>query len=89
MGERLKMETVMGALLLAAAFLLATGGMKQAAAEVQGTGRTVVIDAGHGGDDPGKVGVGGTLEKDVNLAVAQKLADCLKKEGIPYVVGLQ
>lgn len=86
MGERLKMETVMGALLLAAAFLLATGGMKQAAAEVQGTGRTVVIDAGHGGDDPGKVGVGGTLEKDVNLAVAQKLADCLKKEGIRPVM---
>lgn len=29
----------------------------------------VVLDAGHGGDDPGKVGINGAKEKDVNLAV--------------------
>ncbi|MBE5950751.1 MAG: N-acetylmuramoyl-L-alanine amidase [Lachnospiraceae bacterium] len=33
----------------------------------------VVIDAGHGGKDPGKVGVGEVLEKDINLAIAKKL----------------
>lgn len=34
----------------------------------------VVIDAGHGGTDPGKVGVDGSLEKDINLKIAKKLA---------------
>ena len=28
----------------------------------------VAVDAGHGGYDPGKVGVSGVLEKDINLA---------------------
>ncbi len=36
---------------------------------------TIVIDPGHGGYDPGKVGINGTLEKDINLAVSL----CLKK----------
>lgn len=39
-------------------------------------GRDVVvaIDAGHGGDDPGAIGKGGTREKDVVLKIAQELA---------------
>ena len=35
--------------------------------------RTLVIDAGHGGDDLGAKGTGGTTEKDVTLAVARRL----------------
>ena len=38
---------------------------------------TVVIDAGHGGFDSGKVGVDGTLEKDINLIIAKKLEQLL------------
>ena len=34
----------------------------------------VVIDAGHGGEDPGATGRGGAREKDVVLAIAKKLA---------------
>ena len=34
---------------------------------------TVVIDAGHGGFDSGKVGVDGTLEKEINLIIAKQL----------------
>ena len=34
---------------------------------------TVVIDAGHGGEDPGARGRGGTLEKNVTLAIARRL----------------
>lgn len=36
-------------------------------------GRIYVIDPGHGGEDPGKVGSGGVYEKDINLSVAKKL----------------
>jgi N-acetylmuramoyl-L-alanine amidase len=35
--------------------------------------RTMVIDAGHGGDDTGAKGAGGALEKDITLAVARRL----------------
>ena len=34
----------------------------------------LVIDAGHGGFDSGTISVNGTLEKDINLAIAKKLA---------------
>lgn len=35
----------------------------------------VALDPGHGGEDPGAVGPGGTYEKDVVLAVARRLRD--------------
>jgi N-acetylmuramoyl-L-alanine amidase len=36
--------------------------------------RTIVLDPGHGGDDAGAHGAGGTLEKNVTLGVARRLA---------------
>jgi N-acetylmuramoyl-L-alanine amidase len=41
----------------------------------------VVIDAGHGGKDPGKVGPNGLAEKTVTLSVATKLAAQLRRSG--------
>jgi N-acetylmuramoyl-L-alanine amidase len=41
----------------------------------------VVIDPGHGGEDPGAVGRGGTQEKDVVLRVSRMLKDNLNKRG--------
>ena len=41
--------------------------------------RTVVIDAGHGGHDPGAVGPRGTREKDIALAVAKKLGEYINE----------
>lgn len=38
----------------------------------------IVIDPGHGGPDPGAEGVNGVYEKDVTLAIAQRLRDLLK-----------
>ena len=46
----------------------------------------VVIDAGHGGSDPGKVGVNDQLEKEINLQIAQKLKMFLQAEGITVVM---
>jgi len=42
-------------------------------------GRVIVIDPGHGGSDPGAVGPGGLLEKEVNLNIARNLYNLLKE----------
>ena len=41
----------------------------------------IVLDPGHGGFDPGKVGTADTLEKDINLAISLKLKEILVKSG--------
>lgn len=42
--------------------------------------RVVMIDAGHGGRDPGAIGVRGTLEKEVTLAIARETARRLGRQ---------
>jgi N-acetylmuramoyl-L-alanine amidase len=50
-------------------------------AEQLGLGvKTIVIDPGHGGKDPGALGVNGMQEKDIVLTVARKVAAILEKE---------
>ena len=46
----------------------------------------VVIDAGHGGADPGKVSSSGALEKDINLEIAMKLQQFLEQEDVEVVL---
>ena len=43
--------------------------------------RTIVIDPGHGGHDPGAIGPSGLREKDVNLRIAKRLRERLIEEG--------
>ncbi|NLL17809.1 MAG: hypothetical protein GX262_02155, partial [Clostridia bacterium] len=42
------------------------------------SGKIIAVDPGHGGYDPGAKGAGGTLEKDLNLAIALKLKEALE-----------
>ncbi|MBS4960607.1 MAG: N-acetylmuramoyl-L-alanine amidase [Clostridiales bacterium] len=50
------------------------------------TAKTVVLDAGHGGWDPGKTGTVGENEKNINLAITEKLQQYLEQGGfIVYV----
>ncbi len=54
---------------------------RAAAAMLNGERKVVIaIDAGHGGEDPGAHGPGGTLEKNVTLAVARELADQINRQ---------
>lgn len=77
----------MSVFLLTAMYFLAkeaavyTNGLPQQVEE-----RVVVIDVGHGGKDPGKVGVNGELEKDINLAIALKLEKFLKQSDVSVIM---
>lgn len=48
--------------------------------------KVVAIDSGHGGIDPGKIGVGGIYEKDINLSIALKLKKLLEQSGITVIM---
>ena len=87
-------EFIMGIVLLLAVFVL-TGPFssiweEEAARTVSGGSEisaykkelpVIVLDAGHGGRDPGKIGVNGALEKEINLALAQKVKALLEESG--------
>lgn len=74
---------------LASVFFLARCGAAFVSAQTSGTKEEkpcIVIDAGHGGADPGKVGINGALEKDINLAIAIKLSKILENKGYQVVL---
>jgi len=48
--------------------------VKTVATSAKGRDLVIAVDAGHGGQDPGAIGRGGTREKDVTLAIARRLA---------------
>ena len=81
------MEFLMACLLLVSFLILS----KQAA-QVAGTmstadnSRTVLVDVGHGGADPGMIGVGGLEEKGINLQIAVKLKAILEEKGYTVVM---
>ena len=62
---------------LAAALLLCAGGLS---GQSRSDRPLVVIDAGHGGADPGAIGPSGVREKDVTLAIARDLARLLRAD---------
>lgn len=46
----------------------------------------IVVDPGHGGRDPGKVGINNCLEKDINLSIALKLKSLLEQNDIKVIM---
>ena len=46
----------------------------------------VLLDAGHGGEDPGKVSASGIKEKDINLAITLKCKSVLEQNGIKVIL---
>lgn len=78
----------MGVLVLASAFCFARESFwEQAKGEAKRTDtRLVILDAGHGGNDPGKISVDGTQEKDLNLEIAKKLRELLEQQDIEVIM---
>jgi len=54
--------------------------VKSVNSSTRGRELVIAIDAGHGGQDPGAIGRGGTREKDVTLAIARRLATAINAE---------
>lgn len=82
-------EVIMGMTMLAFVFAVS----RHAASVVSGQQvkaenkkAVVAIDPGHGGNDPGKVGVDGSLEKDINLIIARRLKEYLEASDVEVVM---
>ena len=87
--ERKKLELIMSVLMILCAFALAERGWQQTLGEhVTGNSgkKCVVIDAGHGGNDPGKIGVDDSREKDLNLVIADKVKRILEQQDIDVIM---
>lgn len=63
-----------------------SGGLTGSENAGSGAKGTIVLDPGHGGSDPGMVGVSGISEKILNLVYAKKLAALLETDGYRVVL---
>ncbi len=83
------LSMVMGFLLIASMLVLSREAAEYSSSGAVQVGRKkpcVVIDAGHGGSDPGKVGINGSLEKDINLSIALILKQFLEANDVEVVL---
>lgn len=82
-----KLELAMAVCLLLSAFFLAREGAVYVQSEkTEEKNLCIVVDAGHGGSDPGKVGINNAMEKDINLALALKLQALLEQKEITVIL---
>lgn len=85
MGKRW-LNRIMALCMLCAIYLLSREGAMLTGKEADDAKGTIVIDSGHGGIDPGVVGIGNLEEKVINLKIAQYLEKYLQKEGYKTVM---
>ena len=82
-----KFEILMVACLFISAFLLARASAALTSSRHAASSKTcIVLDAGHGGSDPGKVGCNDALEKDINLSIVLKLKTLFENKGYKVVL---
>lgn len=92
-NRRKILEFVMAVTLLLLVYICAgklpamTAGNSNSGGEGKETQRkTILIDPGHGGIDPGKISVTGTNEKKINLEIAMKVEKLLTKQGYEVIM---
>lgn len=82
-----KFEILMVACLFVSSFFLARAGAALVASHNASSQKPcIVLDAGHGGADPGKVGNNNVLEKDLNLNMVYKLKTLFENKGFEVVL---
>lgn len=79
------MELVMACLLLVSFYFLSREAAV-ASGEIHTDEKLILVDAGHGGMDPGMVGVGNLEEKGINLIIAKMVREELEKKGYQVVM---
>ena len=89
-GKRIaKCVKIMAILLVFAALILISADFIMSKSQVYEAGaaaeKVIVIDAGHGGEDSGAIGVNGAYEKDLNLTIATMIGEELKNRGYTVV----
>lgn len=88
--RKYRMELIMACLLLISFYFLS----RQAAAvsvwmnseEVEKKENVIVLDPGHGGSDPGMIGIDGLEEKNINLSMTLLLKEKLEEKGYTVVL---
>ena len=88
--KKYRIELTMACLLLVCFYLLsrqaAVISVNQTESTKKEAGPLILVDAGHGGTDPGMIGVGGLEEKGINLSVSLLLRDTLEKSGYSVIM---
>lgn len=89
--KKYRIELTMACLLLVCFYLLsrqaAVISVNQTERGAQkAAGPLILVDAGHGGSDPGMIGVGGLEEKGINLSISLFLRDTLEKSGYSVIM---
>ena len=88
--KKYRIELTMACLLLVCFYLLsrqaAVISVNQTESTNKEAGPLILVDAGHGGTDPGMIGVGGLEEKGINLSVSLLLRDTLEKSGYSVIM---
>lgn len=88
--NRLQQRVLLVTLCIAGFFLFVYGGYSrletQRTASLLSQPPTVVIDAGHGGEDGGATSVSGALESALNLEIALRVRDLLTFAGVPTMM---
>ena len=88
-GIKIVIAIITAFLIILSAMLYLTFMANSSAAETSSNPfmrKTVIVDAGHGGDDGGAIGIDGTVEKDINLDISLKLEKILKFYGFNVIM---
>jgi N-acetylmuramoyl-L-alanine amidase len=79
------LKLIMAVLMIAAVYITFRYKVAESSVAVSQK-EVIVIDPGHGGEDPGKVGINDALEKEVNLSISLFLKEDLEAEGYTVIL---